>query len=381
MKIAFSIFKYYPFGGLERDFLRIAKACHQRGHQIIVYTMQWQGDIPQEFHVRLINIKNFSNHKKGLHFAAALPHYIQQDNPDIVVGFNRTPHLDIYFAGDPCYQAQAIQKHGHWYQFLPRYRAYASLEKAVFSKMAHTEILLLTPRAQSDFIHYYQTPVERFHLMPPGVAPDRIFPDNHTQLRSELRTEFNISDHQYLLLMIGSDFKRKGVDRALKALASLPTTVRQQVKLFIIGNGQAKPLLKLTQQLDIQNNVSFLGGRQDVMRFLVGADLLIHPAYQETAGMVLLEALVARLPVLVTANCGYAPYIENARAGLLVDEPFAQQDLNRNLQQMLDKQQLQQYQINASAYVNNNDLFSLTNRVADFIEQAHKRKMEQNTHD
>lgn len=381
MKIAFSIFKYYPFGGLERDFLRVAKACQQRGHQIIVYTMQWQGETPQGFHIRLIEIKSFSNHQKSLKFAKALPSYIQQDNPDIVVGFNRTPYLDIYFAGDPCYQAQSVKKHGRWYRFLPRYRTYALLEKAVFAKSTNTEILLLTPQSQQDFIRYYQTPVSRFHLIPPGVALDRNLPENHEQLRNDLRNEFKVSDHQFLILMIGSDFKRKGVDRALHAIASLPLSLRQQTNLMIIGDGQAKPLIKLAQQLDIQNNVNFLGGRQDVMRFLVGADLLLHPAYQETAGMVLLEALVARCPVLVTANCGYASYIEQAQAGVLIAEPFSQHDLNIKLQKMLEKKLLQQFQRNAVNYVNNNDLFGLTDKVVNFIEETTQRKMEHNTHD
>jgi hypothetical protein len=43
--------------------------------------------------------------------------------------------------------------------------------------------------------------------------------------------------------------------------------------------------------------------------FLLGADLLIHPAYNENTGTVLLEAVVAGLPVLTTAVCGYAHYI------------------------------------------------------------------------
>ena len=46
------------------------------------------------------------------------------------------------------------------------------------------------------------------------------------------------------------------------------------------------------------------------------ADLLIHPAYNENTGTVLLEALVAGLPVLVSAVCGYAHYIAEADAGL-----------------------------------------------------------------
>lgn len=44
-----------------------------------------------------------------------------------------------------------------------------------------------------------------------------------------------------------------------------------------------------------------LKGRSDIPRFLLGADLLIHPAYNENTGTVLLEALVAGLPVLVSA--------------------------------------------------------------------------------
>jgi hypothetical protein len=52
-----------------------------------------------------------------------------------------------------------------------------------------------------------------------------------------------------------------------------------------------------------------LRGTQRHPRFLLGADLLIHPAYNENTGTVLLEALVAGLPVLTTAVCGYAHYI------------------------------------------------------------------------
>lgn len=379
MKLAFTLFKYYPYGGLERDFLRIAKACQQRGHQIYVYTMQWEGEIPAEFNLRKINIKSFSNHHRSLKFANALPSYLNLDKPNVVIGFNRMPHLDIYFAGDPCYQAHTQQKHGNWYRFLPRYRTYAALEKAVFAPEINTEILLLTEQAQADFMHYYQTPADRFHIMPPGVAPDRIIPDNLATMRDELRQEFNITDQHYLILMIGSDFKRKGVDRALYALASLPQSTLNNVKLMIIGHGNAKPYLQQAQQLNIQNNVLFMGGRQDVMRFLMGADLLLHPAYQETAGMVLLEALVARLPILVTENCGYAPFIEKSQAGMLVPQPYQQQELNNQLLQMLQKDRLQQYKANADAYVNNTDLFSLTDKVADFIETIAKQKMETKT--
>lgn len=172
MKLAFCIFKYYPFGGLERDFYRIAKACQEHGHQIIVYTMRWQGENTAEFSLRLLPTKGFTNHQQCLHFAKVLPQYLAKDNPDVVIGFNRMPHLDVYFAGDICYQKEARTRHSKWYRLFPRYRTYAALEKAVFNPEAHTEILLLTQNAKVDFIHYYHTPEERFHLIPPGVGTD-----------------------------------------------------------------------------------------------------------------------------------------------------------------------------------------------------------------
>ena len=51
MQLACTLFKYFPYGGRQRDFLRIALACQARGHAIRVYVLSWQGDIPAGFEV------------------------------------------------------------------------------------------------------------------------------------------------------------------------------------------------------------------------------------------------------------------------------------------------------------------------------------------
>ncbi len=44
MRVAFCLYKYFPFGGLQRDFMRIAQTVAARGYQVRVYTQSWEGN-------------------------------------------------------------------------------------------------------------------------------------------------------------------------------------------------------------------------------------------------------------------------------------------------------------------------------------------------
>ena len=120
--------------------------------------------------------------------------------------------------------------------------------------------------------------------------------------------------------------------------------------------------------LGVAERVQILKGRSDIPRFLLGADLLIHPAYNENTGTVLLEALVSGLPVLVTDVCGYAHYIAEADAGRVLGSPFEQAQLNQTLAQMLaDDAQRAAWGRNGLAYAETADLYSMPERAADVI--------------
>ncbi|MGH8773186.1 MAG: glycosyltransferase, partial [Burkholderiales bacterium] len=64
MKLAFCLFKYFPYGGMQRDFLRIARACRRRGHEIHVYTLEWQGAPANEFDVNIVAARGITNHQR-----------------------------------------------------------------------------------------------------------------------------------------------------------------------------------------------------------------------------------------------------------------------------------------------------------------------------
>ncbi len=374
MKLAFCLFKYFPFGGLQRDFRRIAAACVARGHQVDAYTMEWQGEGPEDMRLFLLPPRAMSNHARCAEFASTLGKRVAAEGYDAVVGFNKIPGLDVYFAADPCFESKVRDKHGFLYRLGRRYRTYAALERAVFAPEAGTDILLISEVEKPNFIHHYGTPQARFHFLPPGIDRAHIAPSDAETIRDSVRRQLGLGEDENLILMVGSGFKTKGLDRSLRALAALPGNLREKTRLFVVGQGKVRPFVRLAGQLGVEDRLEMLGGRNDVPQLMLAADLLLHPSYYENTGTVLVEALASGLPVLATGICGYAHYVRESGAGRLVPSPFRQERLNQLLEQMLTSPERSAWKGRALAYAAGADLFSLPDRAAVIIEQAARRK-------
>jgi len=369
MRLAFCLYKYFPYGGLQRDFLRIVQVCMRRGHEVHVYTAYWEGEQIPGLIVHLLPTRGSQNHTRLANFAESFQQSLVKESHDLVIGFNKMPYLDIYYAADVCYQSRARARHGWWYRLLPRYKQLVALEAAVFAKGAKTEVLLISPLQQKEYIRFYQTEPERFHLLPPGIAKDRLAPSNAAEIRAKWRADWQVPQDHIVLLMVGSGFKTKGLDRALIALAALPEAIKQRCHLWVIGQDHPQSFQKMANRLHIQSQVQFLGGRPDVPQFLLAADLLLHPAYHENTGTVLLEALAAGLPVLTVDVCGYAHYVEEANAGVVLPSPFSQSALNACLEKMVESLQQANWQQNGILFAKQADIFSMPEKAADLIEE------------
>lgn len=372
MKLAFALFKYFPYGGLERDFLRIARQCQSRGHEISVYSFIWEGDVPEGFDLTMIPVKGFSNHQRINDFSEKLTALLLKESYDLVIGFNKMKDLDLYYAADPCYEEKVRQQHGSLYRLGRRYKVFQAMEEAVFAIDKNVELLFISDIQMENFKKIYHTPSERFHSLPPGVDRSRIRPENADDIRRKTRQSLSLKEHDKLLLMVGTGYKRKGVDRAMQALASLPEELRKQTYLMVAGEDKLKKYKALAKRLDIEKQVHLPGARDDVPQLLLASDLFLHPARHENTGTVLLEAIAAGIPQLISGVCGYAFHIEKAEAGIVLSEPFAQSEFNQQLLAMLSSEKWQQWQDNALRYMRNSDIFSMPDKVSDIIEETGK---------
>lgn len=369
MKLAFSLFKFFPYGGLQRDFLRIANECLNRGHAVDVYSGSWEGEVPEGLHVSILNTCGLTNHKRLKSFVKRFREHIAENNYHAVVGFNKMPGLDMYYAADSCF-AEKVSGRGLFYKMTGRSRTYLALERAVFDRHSKTRILLISEREKKIFQRHYDTQDSRFHLLPPGIVKDRFRLPDSDSIRRELRKDLGVGKDQHMVLMVGSGFRTKGVDRAIRSLASLDPDLLRDTFLIIVGADNPKPFLRLAARLGVRDHVKFMGGRENVPMFFVSADLLIHPAYRENTGTVLLEAMLVGLPVLATDICGYGSHIASADAGELVPSPFRQETLNHLLQFMLQSEKKNRWSRNGIAYAGQTDLYSLHQKAVDTIEKV-----------
>ncbi|MBI5731814.1 MAG: glycosyltransferase [Candidatus Magasanikbacteria bacterium] len=118
-----------------------------------------------------------------------------------------------------------------------------------------------------------------------------------------------------IILTVGRLTPQKGQDYLLKALAMLP-----RCELWLAGEGPLEKKLRgLAKNLKIEERVKFLGVRSDIPELLSQADLFVFPSLWEGLGIAVLEAAVAKVPIVASKIDGILDIIKDRESGLLVE--------------------------------------------------------------
>ena len=120
-KVAFSVFKYFPYGGLQLDLMRMAQEFCRRGVEVVIYCMIWDAPEPPEgITYCQLPVKGLSNHRKARNFEKALQEELAKENFIAHVAFNRLAPSDWYFAADVPF-VESVPR-GFLEKMMPRYQ-------------------------------------------------------------------------------------------------------------------------------------------------------------------------------------------------------------------------------------------------------------------
>lgn len=136
-----------------------------------------------------------------------------------------------------------------------------------------------------------------------AVARARLIP------RVEARSALGLPQDAPIIANVGRLHPDKDQLTLLRGFAQALPRLPEKTLLIIAGEGPLKDKLKAcAQQLNVTERVRFLGQVPDIRRFFRAFDLFVLSSDHEPFGMVLLEAMVADVPILAT-NCGGAPEV------------------------------------------------------------------------
>jgi UDP-glucose:(heptosyl)LPS alpha-1,3-glucosyltransferase len=118
-----------------------------------------------------------------------------------------------------------------------------------------------------------------------------------------------------VLLFVGWEFKRKGLQYIIEALSKLD----KSVKLLVVGGDDPLKFQLLAQHLGVSARVSFVGHKGDVKAYYAASDIFVFPSEYEPFGLVITEAMAAGLPVITMRSAGAAEIITSGQDGVLLE--------------------------------------------------------------
>jgi len=161
----------------------------------------------------------------------------------------------------------------------------------------------------------------RILAIPNGVDIERFAVDPQLDIRGEL----GVPDGSVMILSVGRDHAAKAYDTGIKAFAKL--IARGCDAYYVLlgkGTDRWRPLAKA---LGVGDRVIFHDGMygEKLVGALKQADIFFSPSTEEVLALVVLEAMAAGLPEVVTNISGSQDVIETGKNGVVVepDQPEA----------------------------------------------------------
>jgi glycosyltransferase involved in cell wall biosynthesis len=120
-----------------------------------------------------------------------------------------------------------------------------------------------------------------------------------------------------LLVFVGGEWSRKGLDFAIRSLPLLPDP---KVKLIVLGSDPAeKSFRDLAANLRVTERVCFLGFQKDVSSALASSDIFLFPSWYEAFSLATIEAAACGLPIVATEINGTEDFITPGETGVFIE--------------------------------------------------------------
>lgn len=160
-------------------------------------------------------------------------------------------------------------------------------------------------------LHHYGVPMDHMEVIPYGMDIEQY------KLRLGMGTTYIPPGGVHVISCPARLDKVKGHDSLLDALFKLKQIRSDWVCLFI-GDGYLREELEAkTNRLGLNGHVIFMGSRNDVPGLLIKSDIVVLPSISDNHPFAIMEAQIARRPLVVSNAGGIPEMVQHERTGLM----------------------------------------------------------------
>ncbi len=313
LKIAVIVKNFNLFGGMERSAVELSQRLVKKGHQVDIYAREADVSLlgSMEF-FPLSDLLSFSSVLSALELAVNVNKKIAGKKYDVVHSHERAYSQDLLTLHCFSYKG-SLDKYSSFRYFDQKYLSIRSwIYLWLEGKQMQSDWLVAVSRAVKIDSNRYYCPKKDLFIIPPGVDTDYFNPAWISKNKKTIKHELNLG-HANVVLFVGSEFKRKGLDYVIPAIG-------KNMHLLVVGQGDNINFYKkLAEKHSVSQQVTFVGYSDDTRKFYAAADLVILPSRSEAFGMTILEGMSCGIPVVTTANTGVSGVIKNGENGFVVD--------------------------------------------------------------
>jgi len=169
-------------------------------------------------------------------------------------------------------------------------------------------------------------------VIPNGVDTDHFSPPALATMRERYRRQWKCSPRDFVLLLIGNDWRNKGLKTLLQAvaqcLAQNPARDNDMpLRLLVVGQDEQAPFRLEAQKLGIADHVQFFAPVPDVRIFYAAAEALVAPSLEDSFNLPVLEAMACGLPVIVSPAAGVTDWLAHGKDSIVLEDPENKDEL------------------------------------------------------
>jgi UDP-glucose:(heptosyl)LPS alpha-1,3-glucosyltransferase len=327
--------------GIGRIVLSLAKEFVSRGHDVDLVAQVFDNTpagtrthrIPSAFRLNSVN-RLFLRYASG--------HVVRSLHCDIVNSFAVGRGASVITA-QSCHRAGVVirneQRNGRiWRRNLGFFDHVALADERFLFCSSHTQrIIAVSALVRNQIVSYYGVEPERIAVIPNGVDVHRFTQLQRTVEGEAIRRTLGVGAGECLLLFVGNEFDRKGLQYIIESIAALR---RSDLRLLVVGADDRRPYRELARRLHVEDKILFAGKVNGPEEYFFAADIFVLPTLYEPFGLVILEAMAAGVPVITAKDAGAVEGLRHGVHGLYLDDPRSVDELSQTIQQLTDDEEL-----------------------------------------